>query len=143
LDLCERPGLQFGTREQFIAYSASVMRSLLVDLARRRVALKRSAEVMPLTVGVDAPDTGGTPEQLVVLDEALTRLGKIDTRLLRIAEMSVIMGMSVRDMATALGVSEPTVKLAAREGLSIRRAWDDVVSDAQALAWLDQLLDLD
>jgi len=110
LDLCGRDGLQFGTREQFIAYSGRVMRSLLVDLARKRIALKRSAEIMPLTLGVDVPDAGGTPEQLVALDEALTRLGQIDARLQRVAEMSVIMGMTIRDMALALSISEPTVK---------------------------------
>ncbi len=110
LDLCGRSCLQFGTREQFIAYSGRVMRSLLVDLARKRIALKRSAEVMPLTLGADVPDGGGTPEQLVALDEALTRLGQIDARLQRVAEMSLIMGMTTRDMAAALGVSEPTVK---------------------------------
>jgi DNA-directed RNA polymerase specialized sigma24 family protein len=44
------------------------------------------------------------------LDEALTSLGQIDARLLRVAEMRVIMGMEVPDMAIAIGVSEPTIK---------------------------------
>jgi RNA polymerase sigma factor (TIGR02999 family) len=110
IDLCGRSSLEFGNRNQFVAYSARVMRSLLVDLARKRTALKRSADVLPLTIGLDVPDAGGTPEQLLVLDEALTRLGQIDPRLLQVAEMSVIMGMSTGDIAATLGISEPTVK---------------------------------
>ena len=65
---------------------------------------------MPLTLGADVPDLGGTPEQLVALDDALTRLGKVDERLMRVAEMRVIMGMEVTEIAAALDISEPTVK---------------------------------
>jgi RNA polymerase sigma factor (TIGR02999 family) len=86
------------------------MRSLLVDMARERLAQKRSAELMPLTLGAEVPDLGGTPEQLVALDDALTRLGHVDERLMRVAEMRVVMGLEVTEMAEALGVSEPTIK---------------------------------
>ena len=86
------------------------MRSLLVDMARERLAQKRSAELMPLTLGAEVPDLGGTPEQLVALDDALTRLGQVDARLLKVAEMRVIMGMEVSEVAAALGLSEPTIK---------------------------------
>ena len=109
-NLHERKDLNFGTREQFLAYSSRAMRSLLVDMARERIAKKRSGELLPLTLGSEVPDAGGTPEQLVALDEAMERLGTIDARLLRVAEMRVIMGMDVGDMASALGVSEPTIK---------------------------------
>ena len=46
----------------------------------------------------------------MALDDALTRLGNVDARLMRVAEMRVIMGMEVAEMAAALGVSEPTIK---------------------------------
>lgn len=110
LNLQARPELKFGTREQFLAYSSRALRSLLVDMARERIAQKRSAELMPLTLGSDVADVNGTPEELVCLDQALERLGKIDARLLRIAEMRVIMGMEAHDIAAALGVSETTIK---------------------------------
>jgi RNA polymerase sigma factor (TIGR02999 family) len=110
LNLRDRVDLQFPTRQHFLAYSSRAMRSLLIDMARERIALKRSAELLPLTYCVDVPDGGGTPEQLVALDEALERLGGIDARLAHVAEMRVIMGMDVHDMALALGLSEPTVK---------------------------------
>jgi DNA-directed RNA polymerase specialized sigma24 family protein len=65
---------------------------------------------MPLTLGAEVPDLGGTPEQLVALDDALERLGALDPRLMQVAEMRVIMGMEVSEVALALSVSEPTVK---------------------------------
>jgi RNA polymerase sigma factor (TIGR02999 family) len=110
LNLRERPDLKFATREQFLAYSSRAMRSLLVDMARERIALKRSAEVLPLTMGEAVADGSGTPEELVALDQALGRLGLIDTRLLRIAEMRVILGMELQDIALGLALSESTVK---------------------------------
>lgn len=110
LNLRERGELKFGTQEQFLAYSARALRSLLVDMARQRIAQKRSAELFPLTLGEGVADSSGTPEELLALDEALERLGAIDARLMRVAEMRVIIGMEVSDIAAAVGMSEPTVK---------------------------------
>lgn len=111
LDLCGRADLRFDSREQFLAYAASAMRSLLVDMARERLAQKRHAELVPLTLGHEVADRGsGTPEQLLALNQALERLGQIDARLLQVAEMRAILGMEVPEVALALGLSEPTVK---------------------------------
>ena len=110
LNLRDRPDLNFATPGAFLAYASRAMRSLLVDMARERMAQKRSAELMPLTLGAEVPDLAGTPEQLVALDEALTRLGNLDERLMRVAELRVIMGLEVAEVAEALGISEPTVK---------------------------------
>ena len=110
LNLRERADLDFPNPGAVLAYASRAMRSLLVDMARERLAQKRSAELMPLTLGAEVPDLGCTPEQLVALDAALTRLGHVDERLMRVAEMRVVMGMEVTEMAAALGVSEPTIK---------------------------------
>jgi RNA polymerase sigma factor (TIGR02999 family) len=110
LNLQGRHDLRFATSGEFMAYASRAMRSLLIDMARERLAQKRHAELMPLTLGAEVPDLGGTPEQLVALDDALTRLGTVDERLMRVAELRVIMGMEVAEVALALGISEPTVK---------------------------------
>ena len=110
LQLRDRRDLQFLNRGQFLSYVGRAMRSLLVDMARARIAQRRSADLAPLTLGSKVQDHAGTPEQLVALDEALEHLGKLDARLLKIAEMRVIVGMEVTDIAAALGVSEPTIK---------------------------------
>ena len=110
LNLQNRADLHFATPAEFMAYASRAMRSLLVDMARARLSQKRSAELMPLTLGADVADLGGTPEQLLALDEALSKLGALDERLMRVAELRVIMGMDVGEVASTLEVSEPTVK---------------------------------
>ncbi len=110
LNLRHREGLTFATPAQFMAYASRAMRSLLVDMARQRLAQKRSAELLPLTLGAEVPDLGGTPEQLVALDGALSRLGAVDGRLMHVAELRVVMGLEVTEIAEALGVSVATVK---------------------------------
>lgn len=110
LNLQGRQDLRFASPGEFMAYASRAMRSLLVDMARQRLAQKRHAELMPLTLGAEVPDLAGTPEQLVALDDALTRLGTVDERLMRVAELRVIMGMEVSEVALALEISEPTVK---------------------------------
>lgn len=110
LDLQDRGDLRFGTREQFLAYAGQAMRSLLVDMARERLARKRSAELTPLTLGAEIADSAGTPEQMLALNEALERLGQANPRLLQVAEMRSVLGLELPEIAEALSVSEPTVK---------------------------------
>ena len=109
LNLRDHTNLRFPSKQHFLAYSSRAMRSLLVDMARERVAKKRTAELLPLTLANEVIDDE-SPEQLVALDEALQRLGAIDARLLRVAELRIVMGMEIADVALALEVSEPTVK---------------------------------
>jgi RNA polymerase sigma factor (TIGR02999 family) len=110
LSLRDRENLKFASAAQFMAYASRAMRSLLVDMARERLAQKRCADLIPLTLSVAAPDLAGTPEQLIALDDALARLGAADPRLMQVAELRVVMGMQVNEIADALGISEPTVK---------------------------------
>jgi RNA polymerase sigma factor (TIGR02999 family) len=111
LQLQHRDDLRFCNRQAFLAYTARAMRSLLVDMARERLAAKRQAELVPLTLSAEFTDQGaGTPEQLLQLNQSIERLGLIDPRLMQVAEMRAVLGLEVPDIALALGVSEPTVK---------------------------------
>lgn len=111
LQLQQRNDLRFDSRGAFLAYASQAMRSLLVDLARERLAAKRHAELVPLTLSAEVvPSGGGTPEQILQLNQTLQRLGQIDDRLMRVAEMRAVLGLEVPEIAQALGVSEPTVK---------------------------------
>jgi RNA polymerase sigma factor (TIGR02999 family) len=110
LQLQHRTDLRFKGRGEFLAYASRAMRHLLVDMARERLAAKRHAELLPLTLGVQVADGGRTPEQWLQLEEALQRLGELDARLLQVAELRALMGLEVREVAELLGVSEPTVK---------------------------------
>jgi DNA-directed RNA polymerase specialized sigma24 family protein len=55
LDLQSRGELRFGSHAEFMAYASRAMRSLLVDMARERLAQKRDAELLPLTLGAAWP----------------------------------------------------------------------------------------
>lgn len=111
LQLQQRDDLRFDSRAAFLAYASQAMRSLLVDLARERLAAKRHADLVPLTMSAEVvPAGGGTPEQILQLNQTLQRLGQIDERLMRVAEMRAVLGLEVAEIAQVLGVSEPTVK---------------------------------
>jgi RNA polymerase sigma factor (TIGR02999 family) len=111
LQLQGRDDLQFDTREQFLAYASRALRSLLVDMARERIAKKRHAELLPLTLGEEVADlAGGTPEQMLALNQAIERLGQLEPRLLQVADMRAIMGMELAAIADVLGLSESAIK---------------------------------
>ena len=113
LDLQGRGELRFASRGEFMAYAGRAMRHLLVDMARERLAQKRDAELLPLTRGAgraDAADPGARPEQVLAMNQAFERLGAVDERLLRVAELRAVMGLDVPEVAALLGLSEPTVK---------------------------------
>ena len=110
LELQQRADLRFANRAAFLAYAGRAMRSLLVDMARERLAQKRHGEHLPLTLGIEVADAGGTPEQVLALSQAFERLGQLDARLLQVAELRAVMGLDVGEVAQLLQLSEPTVK---------------------------------
>lgn len=111
LNLQGRDDLHFESMEAFLGYASRAMRSLLVSMARERLAQKRSAELLPLTLGHDVADRGGgTPEEILALNQALERLGQAEPRLLQVAELRTVMGLDLAEIARTLHLSESTVK---------------------------------
>lgn len=111
IQLQHRGDLRFATKGEFLAYAGRAMRSLLVNMARERLAAKRHADLVPLTLSHELIDRGaGTPEQLLRIHQALERLGQIDARLLQVAELRAVLGLEVQEIAQALDLSEATVK---------------------------------
>jgi RNA polymerase sigma factor (TIGR02999 family) len=97
-------------RTHFFAVAARVMRRVLVDYARRRVAKKRDGarEMIPLDTAVIAVDEQA--DMLVALDDALSRLGELDQRLVHVVEMRFFAGLTEEETAEVLGVSARTVR---------------------------------
>jgi RNA polymerase sigma factor (TIGR02999 family) len=90
--------------------AARVMRFLLVDRARARTVAKRGGDGAQISLDeamVVAPER---PDDLLALDEALTRLAQLDQQKSRIVEMRYFAGMSVEEVAEALGIAAITVK---------------------------------
>ena len=106
-------------RAYFFAAAANAMRQVLVDRARRRKASKRGAGRAVLSLEEDSVAVDDYAEELVSLDDALTRLSTMSERQARVVECRYFGGLSVEETADALGVSPRTVK----SDWAVARAW--------------------
>lgn len=96
-------------RAHFFAISAQIMRRILLDRARRRVAAKRGGAMPKLNLD-ELPEIGsGRARELIALDDALTALADIDPRKARVVELRFFGGLSVDETAEVLKVSSDTV----------------------------------
>jgi RNA polymerase sigma factor (TIGR02999 family) len=100
----------FHDRTHFFAVASRAMRQILVDYARRNAAAKLGAGGHPVSLDVDALADPGRSEELLDLDEALSRLERLDERLGRIVELRFFGGLSVEEVGEVMDVSPRTVK---------------------------------
>lgn len=111
LRLVDQRRTTWKSRAQFFGIAAQLMRRVLVDHARSRLAQKRDgARVM---VSLDAAadvETPGPIADLLAIDEALTKLGTLDQDQQRIVELRFFAGLTVEETAHVLGRSPRTVK---------------------------------
>ena len=119
LRMVDQNGVDWQNRAHFFAVAASVMRHLLVDHARARGRVRRGADPQQVSLDEAALISEQKGEEMLALDEALTKLGEIDPRKVKIVELRYFSGLSAKDTADALNVSEITVK---REWLKAK-AW--------------------
>jgi RNA polymerase sigma factor (TIGR02999 family) len=112
---------RFESRAHFLGVAASAMRRVLVDHARGRNAHKRGHGATLVTVNDldDLPQAAAEEVDLLVLDDALSRLAALDARQGQIVELRFFGGLSVEETAAVIGVSERTIK---REW-QMSRAW--------------------
>lgn len=106
-------------RAHFFALAARVMRRLLVDHARARKMAKRGGGAPKLSLDEALQVGADAPEDLLGLDDALTRLAELDPRKARIVEMRFFGGASVEEVASVLELSTATVVNETRAA----RAW--------------------
>ena len=98
-------------RGQFFAYAAQVMRSVIVDSVRQRLAERRGGDAVHVTLDTRfAEDLTATDEQVIRINDALDSLEQLDARLARVVEMRYFAGMTEEEVAAALGVTDRTVR---------------------------------
>jgi RNA polymerase sigma-70 factor, ECF subfamily len=108
LRLVDYKRMRWENRAHFFAASAQLMRRILVDHARRH-NLKRGGGVQHVALEDTAVVGGGRAENLVVLDDAMQALARIDPRKAQVVELRFFGGMSVEETAEVLKVSPVTV----------------------------------
>ncbi|HEY0459107.1 MAG TPA: sigma-70 family RNA polymerase sigma factor [Pyrinomonadaceae bacterium] len=118
LKLIDQRSVNFQNRAQFFALSATAMRRILLDNARRHTAEKRgSGEKVFLADIAEIPSDAS--EKLIELDLALQELEEFDAKQAKIIELRYFGGMTIEETAEVLKISPATVK---REW-TMARAW--------------------
>jgi RNA polymerase sigma factor (TIGR02999 family) len=110
LKMFDQTQLAWNDRKHFFAVASMAMRQLVVDNARRKRAAKHGGglqrvDLEAIQIGVADPS-----EEVLSLDEALTRLSRLDERLARVVEMRYFGGLSVEETAEALDLDPRTIK---------------------------------
>jgi RNA polymerase sigma factor (TIGR02999 family) len=122
LRLVDQRRVEWRSRAHFFGVAAQMMRRVLVDHARTRLAAKRGGALQRVTLsGIDAGVDPTVSDELDVLalHDALERLAALDPEQARLVELRYFGGLGIEDTAEALGVSPATVK---REW-AVARAW--------------------
>ena len=110
MKLADQTRAQFASRAHFLAVAAQAMRRILVEYARKIGAHKRGGNWSRLDLDqVDIP-IEERAEALVALDAALERLTALNPRLSQVVECRFFGGMTEEETATALGVTDRTVR---------------------------------
>jgi RNA polymerase sigma factor (TIGR02999 family) len=111
--------VQWQDRSHFLAMASRAMRRILVDYARARNREKRGGGAERVSLDQAMEVTGEQADDLMALDEALTKLESINERQCRGVEYRFFGGMTLEEVADVLGVSHGTAK----RDWTLARAW--------------------
>ena len=109
LKLMGNPEAPWRDRGHFLAAAARAMRSILVDFARSRAAVKRGGDRRKMTLAEDAQADHDAPEEILAVHEALDRLALVDPQGGRVVELRFFGGLTAEETAKVMGVAESTV----------------------------------
>ncbi|MGI9068086.1 MAG: sigma-70 family RNA polymerase sigma factor [Pyrinomonadaceae bacterium] len=117
--LAGQEGTSMQHRAQFFGLAAKVMRDILVDHARRRLATKRGGEQLRLSLS-QAERLGHKPEvELLALDDALKELSTTNPQHSRVIELRFFGGLTIEETAQVMTLSHATTE----RYWSFARAW--------------------
>ena len=116
--------MHWNSRGHFFAAAAEAMRRILIDLARGKRSQRRGAARPRCELSDDDLLDAPISDELLDLDDALTKLSVADPQAAELVKLRVFAGMTVEDIAHVQGISPRTVK----------RNW------AYARAWLGRAL---
>lgn len=111
--------IDWNSRAHFIAVAAQVMRQVLVDFARAHAAKRRAGGLRRVEMRDDLAIAPERLEEVMSLDEALTRLAAVKPRQARVVELRYFGGLEIEEIARILDVSPRSVK----RDWSLARIW--------------------
>lgn len=118
LRLIEQRPRQVENRCHFVALTSNLMRQILVDHARERLAKKRDGGCR-IALSEDVAVAESREVDVLAVDDALTRLSELDAQQARVVELRYFGGLSIQETSEALGISAATVK----RDWATARAW--------------------
>lgn len=110
LKLVDQTRVTTRDRDHFKVLAARIMRQILVDYSRRRVAAKRGGGARRASLDLERLSVAEPTTEVVALDQALQALECLDSRLAQVVELRVFGGLSVEEAAETLESSPRTVK---------------------------------
>jgi RNA polymerase sigma-70 factor (ECF subfamily) len=102
--------ISWESRTHFYSLVARRMRQILIEHARQQLTEKRGNRAEHVDVADAASLSTETSQELVILDEALTKLSSIDERKAKIVEYRYFGGFTLEEVGELLGVSPSTVE---------------------------------
>jgi RNA polymerase sigma factor (TIGR02999 family) len=108
--LVDQREVQWQSRNQFFGIAASLIRRILVDHARARLAAKRGGSSVKLSLDEAIAAAEKKDVDLIALNDALKALGETDGQQARIVELRYFAGLTIEETAEVIGISPATVK---------------------------------
>ena len=107
--LVDQKRAHWQNRAQFFGVAAQAMRRILVDHARRRCVGKRGGGAPHVAIDDVAVAAFTASDDVLALDEAMSRLAEFDERKARVVELRVFGGLTIAETAAVLEVANTTV----------------------------------
>lgn len=119
LKLADQNRVSWKGKTHFFAIGAKVMRRILVDHARGRKRQKRGGGMRRISLDEELRVSSRNDEDVLAIEDALTRLDTLDPRQAKIIELRFFGGLTVEEVAEVLRVSKRTVE----SDWTMARAW--------------------
>lgn len=100
---------EWENRAHFYAIASKCMRHILVDISRKKIAVKRGGKQRNLTLHEEQISIEEHAEKLIDLNRLIDEIAKFDKRKSRIVEMRFFAGMTIPEISEVLNVSARTV----------------------------------
>jgi len=117
--LVDQKQVEWNNRNHFFGVAAQMMRRILVDHARKHHAFKRGSSWTRVSLDQAEGLFREQPQQLIALDDLLTRLASLDPEASRIVDLRFFAGLSLEETAEVMGLSTAKV----RREWSVAKAW--------------------